>query len=74
MRWSTYVVCMPMNGFSPSARSWTISAALWPFAAQCISFCTVAKNCCERSYVSVYRDRARVVFVTCDARGEIDVG
>lgn len=37
----------PMNGLSLSARSWTISAAVWPCAAQCI--CTVTKNCCERS-------------------------
>jgi hypothetical protein len=41
------VVCIPMKSFPPSARPWTISAAVCPCAAQCILFCTIAKNCCR---------------------------
>ena len=41
------VVCRPMKGLLASARSWMISAAVWPCVAQCILFCTVAKNCCD---------------------------
>jgi hypothetical protein len=39
LHWRHRVEGMPMKGFSPSARSWTISAAVCPFAAQCILFC-----------------------------------
>lgn len=37
-------VVSPMFGVVASARIATISAAVWPCAAQCILFCTVLKN------------------------------
>ena len=42
-------VVRPMLGLAESARAWTISAAVWPWMAQWILFCTVWKKSLEVS-------------------------
>ena len=42
-----------LDGFPAFTRAWMTSAAVCPCAAQCILFCTVAKNCCEISVFGV---------------------
>ena len=41
------------SGCVASARWWITSAAVWPCVAQCILFCTVAKNCWDISVLGL---------------------
>lgn len=52
-------VVRPVFGRSASARAAMISAAVWPWAAQCILFWTVTKNRCEAGRPPAELDAAR---------------